>query len=114
MTPKYWIAHDNTTDDVIIETAAKMLSECQRKTYEYFRYFIGQTRIDEDDLIDAQIKLEEEYPEIEFRLFEIAYPKSEDFGPDATLVAPKPQVRPEQMHTHVPTDAETQRMHDTR
>jgi len=112
LTPKYWIAHDNTTDDVIIGTAAKMLSDCQMKTYQYVGvgWLGGTGKSFEDqqtDLINAAIYLEENYPEIEFRIFEVAYPKSEDFD----LVAPKATKR---ANTHVPTDAETQQMHDTR
>lgn len=110
LTPKYWIAHDNTSDDVIIGTAAKTLSDCQMKTYQYVGIgWLGGTgksmNDQQTDLINAAIYLEENYPEIEFRIFEVACPKREDFDEYATLVAP---------NTHVPTDAETQRMHDTR
>lgn len=75
-TPKYWIAHDKTTDDVLIKTAGKSLDECKLLTYQHLGYGwlswkSAGTEPDRGAMIDAQIRMEDEYPNIEFKIFEV-------------------------------------------
>lgn len=39
--PKYWVAHDTTTDDVILETATKSLYDTQVKLDDIYRVGIA-------------------------------------------------------------------------
>lgn len=36
LTPKYWIGHDESTDDVYIDTASKCCLDCETKMNEKF------------------------------------------------------------------------------
>lgn len=44
-TPKYWVGHDNTTDDVFIETASKSRSNAVKK----MEHLIGFTEFRTND-----------------------------------------------------------------
>lgn len=51
LTPKYWIGHDESTDDVYLDTAAKSFTDCEKKMDEKF----GSSRWREVETVKASL-----------------------------------------------------------